>query len=165
MFVLGVDPGLSRCGYAVVSKGAQGERAVTAGVIRTDPSEPMERRLAELHNDLLSVIAEFAPTVVAVERVFTNRNLKTAVSIGRASGVVLLAAAQSALPVFEYSPSEIKASVAGYGNATKDQIRYIVANRLRLPTAPQPADAADALAIALCHLQGTTVRRRIEAAT
>ena len=153
MFVLGIDPGLSRCGYGAIEATSTDARAVTAGVIRTDPAEPVATRLLELYRDLKDLIGEFAPEAVAIEEVFTNRNLQTAISVGRASGVALLAAAEASLPVYEYSPSAVKLAVAGYGNATKDQIRYMVASRLKLPAAPEPADAADALAIALCHSQ------------
>ena len=154
MFVLGIDPGLAVCGYAVVEKAPAGERPITAGVIRTEPDQPVATRLAELHRDLTAIVEERTPDVMAIEQVFTNRNLMTAISVGRASGVALLVAAQAGIPVFEYTPSAVKAAVAGYGKATKDQIRYIVASRLRLQAHPEPADAADALAIALCHLQG-----------
>lgn len=157
MFVLGIDPGLAVCGYAVVEKVTAGERAITAGIIRTPSDQPVADRLAELHRDLTAVVTERRPDVMAIEQVFTNRNLMTAVSVGRASGVALLVAAQAGIPVFEYTPSAVKAAVAGYGKATKDQIRYIVASRLRLQAQPEAADAADALAIALCHLQGRAV--------
>ncbi len=153
MFVLGIDPGLAACGYAIVEKSGASERAVTAGVIRTGADQAIAERLAELHRDLGSVVGEYGPEVMAIEQVFTNRNLMTAISVGRASGVALLVAAQAAIPVYEYTPSAVKAAVAGYGRATKDQIRYIVASRLKLAARPEPADAADALAIALCHLQ------------
>ncbi|MDH3605702.1 MAG: crossover junction endodeoxyribonuclease RuvC [Acidimicrobiia bacterium] len=164
MFVLGIDPGLAVCGYAVVEKTPAGERAITAGVVRTDRQQPIASRLGELHRDLSAVVAEHAPQVMAIEQVFTNRNLQTAISVGRASGVALLVAAQADIPVFEYSPSAVKAAVAGYGRATKDQIRYIVASRLRLAAKPEPADAADALAIALCHLQGGATMEHLQQA-
>ncbi|MDH3538937.1 MAG: crossover junction endodeoxyribonuclease RuvC [Acidimicrobiia bacterium] len=154
MFVLGIDPGLAVCGFAVVEKANGREQAITAGVVRTDSDQPVAARLAELHQDLSAVIREHEPDVMAIEQVFTNRNLQTAISVGRASGVALLAAAQAGVPVHEYTPSAVKAAVAGYGKATKDQIRYIVTSRLKLKSRPEPADAADALAIALCHLQG-----------
>ncbi len=154
MFVLGIDPGLAICGYAIVEKIAGGERAMTAGVVRTDADQPIAERLAELHRDLSGIVEEHEPDVMAIEQVFTNRNLMTAISVGRASGVALLVAAQAGIPVFEYTPSAVKAAVAGYGKATKDQIRYVVTSRLKLKSRPEPADAADALAIALCHLQG-----------
>lgn len=154
MFVLGIDPGLAICGYAIVEKVPGGERAITAGVVRTGADQPIAERLAELHRDLAGIVQEHKPDVMAIEQVFTNRNLMTAISVGRASGVALLAAAQAGIPVYEYTPSAVKAAVAGYGKATKDQIRYIVTSRLKLKSRPEPADAADALAIALCHLQG-----------
>ena len=164
MFVLGIDPGLAVCGYAVVEKTAAGERAITAGVVRTDRDQPVASRLAELHRDLGAIVQEQEPDVMAIEQVFTNRNLMTAISVGRASGVALLVAAQAGIPVYEYTPSAVKAAVAGYGKATKDQIRYIVASRLKLRARPEPADAADALAIALCHLQGGVGRQHLEQA-
>ncbi len=164
MFVIGVDPGLAVCGYAVVEKTTGGERAVTAGVIRTQAGQPVASRLAELYQDLSAIVREQAPDVMAIEQVFTNRNLVTAVSVGRASGVALLVAAQADIPVHEYTPSAVKAAVAGYGKATKDQIRYIVASRLKLAVHPEPADAADALAIALCHLQGGVGMAHLEQA-
>ena len=164
MFVLGIDPGLAVCGYAVVEKTTAGERAITAGVVRTESDQPIANRLAELHQDLSAVAKEHAPEVMAIEQVFTNRNLMTAISVGRASGIALLVAAQAGIPVYEYTPSAVKAAVAGYGNATKDQIRYVVASRLKLAARPEPADAADALAIALCHLQGGVVMEQLEKA-
>jgi crossover junction endodeoxyribonuclease RuvC len=165
MFVLGIDPGLAVCGYAVVEKVPAGERPITAGVIRTNPQQPVASRLAELYRDLTAIVEERSPDVMAIEQVFTNRNLMTAISVGRASGVALLVAAQAGIPVFEYTPSAVKAAVAGYGKATKDQIRYIVASRLRLQAHPEPADAADALAIALCHLQGRNAGYHLEGAS
>ncbi len=165
MFVLGIDPGLAVCGYAVVEKTAAGERPITAGVIRTEADQPVAGRLAELHRDLTAIVKERSPDVMAIEQVFSNRNLMTAISVGRASGVALLVAAQAGIPVYEYTPSAVKAAVAGYGKATKDQIRYIVASRLRLQAHPEPADAADALAIALCHLQGRGTMQYLEGAS
>lgn len=164
MFVLGIDPGLAVCGYAVIEQVGTSERAITAGVVRTDRRDSVSVRLGELYRDLSSVVADHAPDVMAIEQVFTNRNLQTAISVGRASGVALLVAAQAGIPVHEYSPSAVKAAVVGYGKASKEQIRYIVATRLRLAVRPEPADAADALAIALCHLQGGATMAHLERA-
>lgn len=123
------------------------------GVIRTEPEQPVAVRLAELHRDLLSVMTDYKADVLAIEQVFTNANRQTAINVGRASGVVLLAAAQSGLPVVEYSPTAVKSAVCGDGRAGKTQIQDMISRRLHLETRPQPLDAADALAVALCHLQ------------
>jgi len=164
MFVLGIDPGLSATGYAVLSDEAR-PRAVAAGALRTDPGDPVQVRLAELFRDVEQLIVEFDPTEVAIEQIFVNRNLQTATSVGRASGVILLAAARAGLPVHEYTPSAVKMAVAGVGNAAKTQVQAVVARRLGLSEAPRPADAADALAVALCHVQSSSLRRAVERAS
>ncbi len=165
MYVLGIDPGLSTTGYAVVERARGRPHPIAAGAIRTDPGTPIEQRLLELHADLRTVIDEFAPEEMAVEQVFVNRNLQTATSVGRASGVILMTAAQAGIPVFEYTPSAVKMAVCGVGDADKAQVQAVIAMRLGLEEAPKPADAADALAIALCHLQSSTLRRAVEAQT
>ena len=163
MFVLGIDPGLSVTGYAVLSDGAR-PRPQAAGALRTDPAAPIPVRLAELFDDVEALIAEFEPAEMAIEQVFVNRNLQTATSVGRASGVILLAAQRAGLPVHEYTPTAVKMAVAGVGDADKTQVQKVVARRLGLAAAPRPADAADALAIALCHLQSSSLRRAVERA-
>ena len=152
MFVLGIDPGLSATGYGLV-EGTNPPRARLAGVIRTDATMETPQRLSELFNGLTDIIADADPDVIALETVFTNRNLQTAISVGRASGVALLAASRASLPVFEYVPTTVKSAVTGDGSANKAQVQKMVARLLRLAEPPQPADAADALAIALCHLR------------
>jgi crossover junction endodeoxyribonuclease RuvC len=152
MFVLGIDPGLSVTGYGLV-QGSHPPTAMRAGVIRTDVEATVPHRLAELHAGLVQVIADSNPDAIALETVFTNRNLQTAMSVGRASGVAILAAAQADVPVYEYVPTAVKAAVTGDGSANKGQVQQMVARLLRLAEAPTPADAADALAIALCHLR------------
>lgn len=152
MFVLGIDPGLSITGYGLV-EGSHPPKPHRAGVVRTDKDMSTPQRLGELYQGLTQVIADCSPDVVALETVFTNRNLQTAISVGRASGVALLAAAQAGLPVFEYVPTAVKAAVTGDGSANKDQVQQMVTRLLRLEAAPKPADASDALAIALCHLR------------
>ncbi len=159
MFVLGIDPGLSVTGYGLVD-GGYPHKAVSAGVIRTDKEMALPERLAHLHNSLSQVIGDLDPDCVALETVFTNRNLQTAISVSRASGVAILAAAQKHLPVFEYVPTAIKAAVTGDGGADKAQVQTMVARLLNLAEAPRPADAADALAIALCHLRTVPVGSR-----
>lgn len=161
MFVLGIDPGLSTLGYGVLESRGHQIRAVAAGAIRTDRRLPIGQRLAELYRDLDALISEHRPDVAALEQVFVNRNLQTATSVGRASGVVLLALAQHDVPVDEYSPSAVKLALTGYGNADKTQMKKVITMRLGLRELPSPADAADALAIALCHIQGASLRRLV----
>jgi crossover junction endodeoxyribonuclease RuvC len=118
-----------------------------------------------LHRDLAGLIAEFQPTEAAIEEVFVNRNRHTAMSVARASGVAMLTLAEAGVVVTEYTPSAVKMALCGYGNAGKEQVQKVVAMRLRLPGLAQPADASDALAIALCHLQSIPMRRAVEQAT
>jgi len=165
MFVLGIDPGLSRTGYGVIESAGTTVRAIAAGVLSTAPGGDLGSRLAELHADLCGLIAEYRPGEVAIEEVFVNRNLQTAMSVGRASGVAILAAAGAGLQVFEYTPSAVKMAIAGFGDATKAQVQMMVARRLGLSGAPEPADAADALAVAICHLQAAGLRRAVDRAT
>ena len=164
MFVLGIDPGLTTAGYGIIEARGSGFRGVAAGVIRTDPADTVASRLLELHRDLSTLIAEFQPAQAAIEEVFVNRNLHTATAVGRASGVALLALSQAAVPVSEYSPSAVKMALCGNGRAPKDQVKRVVAMRLGLSGSPEPADAADALAVALCHAQHAPMRRAVEEA-
>ncbi len=157
MFVLGIDPGLTRMGYGLIGRNKSG-RTTAAGVLRTSRELPVAQRLAELHRDLTELITEYEPDVVAVEAVFTNRNLRTALSVSRASGMAFLAAAQAGVPVVEYTPTAIKLAVTGDGTATKAMVAEMVVRRLKLAEAPKPADAADALAVALCHLQSLRIK-------
>ena len=150
--VMGVDPGLTRCGYAVLSmSGPQNITALALGVLRTSPASPLHQRLAEIHNEIDALLAEFRPTAVAVEQVFFQTNVRTAMSVGQASGIILSLAARAGCDVVQYTPSQVKNTVAGWGGATKEQVGRMVQQRLSLASIPQPADAADAAAIALCH--------------
>lgn len=153
MRVLGVDPGLSRCGVGVVEGSRQRPVVVRVGVVRTPACEPVPARLARLHTAIRALIAEDRPDVVAIERVLFNSNARTAMGVGQAAGVVLLCAAQAGLPAVEYTPTQVKATVTGSGAADKEQVAYMVRAQLRLACPPTPPDAADALALALCHLQ------------
>lgn len=152
MFVLGIDPGLTTTGYGLVSGGSP-TRAAAAGVIRTSPEAPLGARLATLYRELCALIEEYQPDAISLETVFTNRNLNTAMSVGRASGVAILAAAEAGLEVSEYAPTAIKSAVTGDGSADKAAVAAMVARLLNLDEQPRPADAADALAVALCHLR------------
>lgn len=162
MFVLGIDPGLSTTGYGIIESSAGGMATVAAGVVRTDPGDHVAHRLQELYHDLVDVIGEHQPDEVAIEEVFVNRNVRTAMAVGRASGVAILAAAVAGIPVFEYTPTEVKMAVTGHGQAGKEQIRAMVSRRLRLSSLPESIDTADALAVAICHLQGSGLRRAAE---
>ncbi|MEM7271715.1 MAG: crossover junction endodeoxyribonuclease RuvC [Actinomycetota bacterium] len=153
MFVLGIDPGLSRCGYAVVEPQRAGRgRPVAMGVLRTSPDLATPPRLAQLHQDLVELLDEFRPAVVSVERIFFQNNTRTAVGVAQASGLALTLAALRGVTVAQYSPSEVKSVVAGDGRADKGQVQEMVKVLLGLPELPRPADAADAAALALCHL-------------
>ena len=151
--VLGVDPGLTRCGYAVLAPASAGTcEVLSLGVIRTSTTDDLARRLGILQHEIEALIDDFSPTSVAVERVFFQANVRTAMSVGQASGVILASAARRGLDVAMYTPTQVKSSVAGDGSASKAQIQKMVQMRLRLPRPPSPADAADAAAIALCHM-------------
>ena len=150
--VLGVDPGLTRCGYAVLSMtSSQTVTPLAIGVLRTSPAHDIADRLAEIHTEIQRLIEEFQPHAVAIEQVFFQSNVRTAMSVGQASGVVLALAARAGCTVVQYTPSQVKSTVAGWGGATKDQVGRMVQQRLGLSAIPEPADAADAAAIALCH--------------
>lgn len=158
MFVLGVDPGLTATGFGVVRKRGSSLEVTAAGVIRTDPALSAPGRLADLYADFAALVEETRPEAAAVERVFINKNRLTATRVGQASGVVILAAAQAGVEVFEYTPTAVKAVVTGDGAASKVQVQQMVCRRLGLAAAPSSADAADALAVAVCHLQSTGTR-------
>lgn len=164
--VLGIDPGLTRCGYAVVDgRGPGAATAVSLGVIRTPPTDDLPYRLAALRTELVQLLEEFRPQVVAVERVFFQVNVRTAMSVGQASGLALCEAAAAGCEVVQYTPNEVKDAVAGYGAAGKEQVAKMVQARLKLSQLPKPADAADAAALALCHLAVAPLGRRVAAAT
>lgn len=150
--VLGVDPGLTRCGVGVVDVAAdRSATLVHVGVVRSDPDLPIERRLTLIAAGLRAVIDEHRPHVVAVERVFAQQNRGTVMGTAQASGIALLLAGERGLAAATHTPSEVKAAITGYGNADKRQVQAMVARILRLDDLPKPADAADALALALCH--------------
>ncbi len=161
MFVLGIDPGLSRCGYGCVEGGPGGPRAVAIGVLRTAPSAPLPERLAELQGELRALVTELRPAVVAVERVFFQVNVRTAMSVGQVSGLAMAEAAAAGCAVTQYSPNEVKQAVAGDGRASKDEVARMAQTLRGLAPVPHPADAADAAALALCHLAHAPVQRRI----
>lgn len=165
MFVLGIDPGLTRCGYGAVIRDPGGLRAVAAGVLRTSADLPLPARLAELQAGIRALLVELQPAAVAVERVFFQANVRTAMAVGQASGVILAESAAAGCAVVEYTPTQVKSAVTGSGAAGKDQVQRMVQALLNLAVAPKPADAADALALALCHHAVAPLRSRVQAAS
>jgi crossover junction endodeoxyribonuclease RuvC len=155
MLVLGIDPGTASTGYGLVRQMRGGLEEVTHGVIATPANLPMPERLDLLYKELNQIIDLHCPESSAVEMLFFQRNVKTAISVGQARGVVLLALAQAGLPIGEYTPNEIKQAVTGYGGADKHQMQEMTKLLLRLEKRPRPDDAADALAVAICHLHSS----------
>jgi len=151
--VLGIDPGLTRCGIGVV-EGSIGAplHMVAVGVILTSSEDPTESRLLQLEREIQLWITEFKPDVIAIERVFSQHNLRTVMGTAQAAGIALLLAARNQIKVVMHTPSEVKAAVTGSGRANKAQVGKMVLNILKLDQAPKPADSADALALAICHI-------------
>ncbi len=164
MFVLGIDPGLTRCGYGAVRRLGSTLRAEAAGVLTTAPSTPLPERLAQLQAGLRALLDDLKPDVVAVERVFFQTNVRTAMSVGQASGLALAEAASRGCVVTQYTANEVKQAVTGTGAAPKAQVQRMVQALLALPAPPRPADAADALALALCHHAVAPLQRAVAAA-
>ena len=165
MRVLGVDPGLTRCGIGIVeSVGHRELKMVDCGVIRTDVDASLELRLLELNNELELWINKFQPDVIAIERVFSQLNVRTAMATGQAAGVALVLAAKSGLPIALHTPSEVKAAVSGSGRADKKQVALMVTKILGLASAPKPVDTTDALALAICHHWRGNSSKRIASA-
>ena len=159
--VLGIDPGLTRCGLGVVD-GVPGRPPglVAVGVIRTVAGEDISARLLAIEEEIESWLTEYRPDTVAVERVFSQRNVRTVMGTAQAGAVAIVCAARRGLPVALHTPSEVKAAVTGNGRAGKEQVTTMVMRLLRMPDRPRPADAADALALAICHLWRDTATQR-----
>jgi crossover junction endodeoxyribonuclease RuvC len=155
VFVLGIDPGLSRCGYCVIDAGRSGGRVVAMGVLRPDPADAVPVRLGELLDDARALLDEYRPVSVALERVLFQVNVRTAIGVAQASGLFMAEAAARGLAVGEYSPNEVKQAVTGMGDADKVQVQQMVQRLLDLPAPPRPADVADAAAVALTHVAHT----------
>lgn len=160
---LGIDPGTATTGFGLVSEDETGDvHLVRYGVVQTPAHTPMPERLLQLYHEVTALLHEAAPAAVAVEELFFNRNVTTALTVGQARGVVLLAAAQAGVPVYEYTPSEVKSALVGYGRADKHQMQEMVRLTLGLDDIPRPDDAADAVAVAICHLHSARLRRLTE---
>lgn len=161
MRILGIDPGSLVTGFGVVEQQGQHLRALAWGAVRTSAQQPLPERLKRIYAGLIAPLNTWQPEAVSVERVFFAENAKTALTLGHARGVALLATAHAELPLVEYSALEIKMAVVGYGRAAKPQVQQMVKHLLHLDTVPQPADAADALAAAICHIHTHGFQRRV----
>ena len=165
MRILGIDCGCERTGFGVVDTDGRTHRFVSAGVIRTAGSAGMPARLARIHQGLAETISRYQPEAVAIEEVFHATNVRTVLQLAHVRGIALLAAAQAGIPVGEYSALEVKASVVGYGRAEKHQVQTMVASLLGLDAPPESQDAADALAVAICHATSTVLESRLAGRT
>lgn len=159
MIILGVDPGTAITGYGVVESDGDALQMIASGAITTPSDWELPRRLQHIHAELAALIARYQPTDAVVEKLFFSKNVRTALSVGQARGVALLAAAQASLAIHEYTPLQIKQAVVGYGRAEKMQIQQMIKVLLQLDHIPQPDDAADALAIAICHAHSAKFER------
>jgi crossover junction endodeoxyribonuclease RuvC len=163
MFVLGIDPGLTRCGFGLIEgsfEGVESFRAARAGTIETDPKAPVEQRLRELHVELDALLKDLKPEAVVVERLFYQRNAKTAIPVAQASGVAIALAGIEGVAVRQFTSQEVKLAVSGYGAASKSQVQGMVARLCGLSEIPRPADAADALALAIAYFMIVRTERR-----
>lgn len=161
MRCLGIDPGTARMGYGVVDDSAGSSRALAYAAIETRPELAMPLRLQALYRGVEGLLREYRPDVLAVEELFFGRNVTTAIFVGQARGVVLLAAANNGVPVAEYTPAQVKQAVSGYGRAAKPQVEAMVCRLLGLREPPRPDDVADALAVALCGLAAWPLEQRL----
>ncbi|MBR6824898.1 MAG: crossover junction endodeoxyribonuclease RuvC [Firmicutes bacterium] len=159
MRILGIDPGTAIMGYGVIEADGNRYQLLDYGCVRTKADIPMPQRLLQLHQGVTQLIQMFDPACVSVEELFFNRNVTTAVPVGQARGIVLLAAAQNELPVYEYTPLQVKQTICGYGRAEKPQVQFMVQRLLNMQSIPKPDDAADALAIAITHARYYATRR------
>ena len=151
MVVLGIDPGVATVGFGIITETGGIPKPVRYGVISTSSGQRLALRLIQIHNDISELIAAFKPDAIAVEELFFNTNLKTAISVAHGRAAVILAGEECGIPMFEYTPLQVKQAVVGYGRASKKQVMDMVRRLLSMEHAPQPDDAADALAIAICH--------------
>jgi crossover junction endodeoxyribonuclease RuvC len=152
MRILGIDPGTVAMGYGVIKSRDDETTLINCGALTTSARSPIGERLSYMYNQLLEIVSRYQPNGVAIERPFLAKNVKSALAIGRAQAVAILVAANKGIPTYEYTPTQIKRSVANYGASSKEQIQEMVRLQLGLSEVPQPNDAADALAVALCHL-------------
>jgi len=162
MRVLGIDPGTLTSGYGIVSEEDHKLFHVVSGGISPSAKQPFPKRLKKIYEELEKIIDKYKPHEVVVEDLFVSNNIKAALKLGHARGVAILAAVNAGLPVFEYAPTEVKQAVVGTGKADKKQVQAMVKTLLELPKAPHPADAADALAAAICHIHSSRMREMLK---
>ena len=151
MIILGIDPGYAIVGYGVLDYNNVEFRVVNYGAITTDADTPFDKRLSEIYADMCSLLDMFKPDCMSIEKLFFNTNTTTGIDVAQARGVIMLSAAQRNIPIYEYTPLQVKVAVTGYGRAEKHQMQEMTRNILRLKAVPKPDDTADALAIAICH--------------
>ena len=156
MRIIGIDPGVATVGFGLVDSDGKRQKLVTCGGITTPPGQRLSARLNRIFEDLTELISSYSPDGMAVEELFFNTNLTTGISVAHGRGVILLAGCRSGIPIFEYTPLQIKQAVVGYGRAEKNQVIDMVRRILNMPSPPKPDDAADALAVALCHARSVT---------
>jgi crossover junction endodeoxyribonuclease RuvC len=161
VLVLGIDPGTATTGYGLVQEDETGLALIDCGAITTPAGQPLASRLQAIYRELAAITSTHRPDAVAVEELFFSRNVRTALSVGHARGVTLLALADAGLPIYEYKPLEIKQAIAGYGGADKRQVQEMVRMLLNLDQVPQPDDAADAVAVAVCHIHSDKMKALI----
>lgn len=162
MIIMGIDPGTAIMGYGLIEQKGSSLRAIAYSCWRTPAHTPLAERLLMLYKELDAFLREYSPDHMAVEELFFNSNAKTALAVGQARGIVLLASAQHGVPVFEYTPLQMKQAVAGYGKAEKKQVQQMVKSLLKLREIPRPDDTADALGLAICHAHSYALKRRME---
>lgn len=165
MVILGIDPGYAIVGYGAVEYNRGRFRPLGYGAITTPAGVPLQKRLLEIHQDMLTLLDQFKPEAASVEELFFNTNVTTGIAVGHARGVILLALAQRDIPFFEYTPAQVKQAVTGYGRAEKRQVMEMTRSLLGLKKIPRPDDAADALAVAVCHGHSASSRMLIDGRT
>lgn len=164
MRILGLDPGIATVGFGIVDSQKHSQKLVSCGVITTPAHTPLTMRLDQIYADLEELIHTYQPDVMAVEELFFNTNITTGISVAQGRGVILLCAYRCGLSIYEYTPLQVKQAVVGYGRAEKKQVMEMVRRILNLPAAPKPDDAADAVALALCHARSSTSLLNLEGA-
>ncbi len=162
MRILGIDPGIALTGFGVIDKEGVKIKVGSYGHISTEAGTPVPDRLKILYDDMVNIVLEYKPDVVAVEELFFNKNVKTAIIAAQARGVIILSAVNNGVDVVEYTPLQVKQAVIGYGRASKQQVQFMVKELLRLKEIPKPDDTADALAIAICHANSVDILRNME---